>query len=195
MIPKLLHAVWFGDHPPGIINQWRGVVGDDWEIRVHFNPPGYEHLLQKSPALAADAARMDIMYREGGIYLDTDVVLIRNPDHLLDFDGLTIGIQNPGDEQSPKLCTAILIAPPGLDLTIRARQYVDQHAGPGTLALPKIFTVMHPHPLIRPVQLYEAFPFPPPQDHRWYERLTAETTFVHLWAGSWLKERTRDYSR
>ena len=195
MIPKVLHTVWFGDRPPGIVNQWRGVVGNDWEICIHHNPSGYDHLLKNTPALAADAARMDIMYREGGVYLDTDVVLVRKPDHLLDFEGLTIGIENPSDTDNPRLCTAILIAPPGLDLMIKAREYIDQHAQPDTLGLPEVFTVMQPNPMIRPSRLYDAFPFPPPKNHRWYEGLTADTTFVHLWAGSWLNPPPIDHSR
>ena len=46
-------------------------------VMLTYHSPNYEH---KKWGYIADVARLDILYQYGGIYMDTDVELIRNPD-------------------------------------------------------------------------------------------------------------------
>ena len=95
MIPKVIHYCWFGGKPqPKIVKKciasW-GKMCPDYEIRrwdetnfdvtMHpFMKAAYEN---KAWAFVSDYARLKIVYDNGGIYLDTDVELIRNLNDLL----------------------------------------------------------------------------------------------------------------
>ena len=106
MIPKTIHYCWFGNNPlPEIsercIQSWREHC-PDYEI-VLWNEENYD--LSNAPlyvqqayqeekwAYATDYIRLWIIYHYGGIYLDTDVELIRNVDDLLDCQAF-FGFEN-----------------------------------------------------------------------------------------------------
>lgn len=91
MIPKKIHFCWMsGDPYPAKIKRcmktWRRVM-PDYEIKLwnaqNFDvegAPDYvrEAIRQRKWAFAADYIRMYALYHEGGIYLDSDV-LVRKP--------------------------------------------------------------------------------------------------------------------
>ena len=96
MIPKIIHFCWFGGKPyPKIVDKciksWKKQCPDykiirwdetNYEVRsVPYTTEAYE---RKKWAFVSDYARLDVVYRYGGIYLDTDVELIRPLDDLLD---------------------------------------------------------------------------------------------------------------
>ena len=88
MIPKTIHYCWFGGNPkPEIIEKciasWKQFC-PDWEIKewnesnydVTAHPYVKEAYEAKKWAFVSDVARLEIIYREGGIYMDTDVELL-----------------------------------------------------------------------------------------------------------------------
>ena len=95
LIPKTIHYCWFGGNPLPIqykewMKSWKKFC-PDYEI-VEWNEDNYDvHKNQyisgaykaKKWAFVSDYARLDIIYEHGGIYLDTDVELIKNLDNLL----------------------------------------------------------------------------------------------------------------
>lgn len=95
MIPKTIHYCWFGGNPlPELakkcIASWKKYC-PDYEI-VEWNESNFdvdccdfvrEAYKAKKWAFVSDYARLDVVWRYGGIYLDTDVELIRSPDDLL----------------------------------------------------------------------------------------------------------------
>ncbi|RKW32245.1 MAG: glycosyl transferase, partial [Lachnoanaerobaculum sp.] len=95
MIPKVIHYCWFGGKPlPKIarkcIQSWKRFCPDyeivEWNEKnydIHKNSYMEEAYLQKKWGFVPDFARLDIIYQNGGIYLDTDVELIRPLDELL----------------------------------------------------------------------------------------------------------------
>ena len=95
MIPKKIHYCWFGGNPlpetvQRCINSWRKFCPDyeiiEWNesnYNIHKIPFIAEAYDAKKYAFVSDYARLDIIYNEGGIYLDTDVELIRSLDTLL----------------------------------------------------------------------------------------------------------------
>ncbi len=104
-IPKVIHYCWFGGNPiPEKCRQWMETwkkFCPDYEI-VEWNESNYDvsknvYMKQayenKKWAFVSDYARLDIMYNHGGIYLDTDVELVRNMDELLFQNGFC-GYQN-----------------------------------------------------------------------------------------------------
>ncbi|WP_438434523.1 glycosyltransferase family 32 protein [Gorillibacterium sp. sgz500922] len=104
MIPKKIHYCWFGGKPLPknvlqCIESWKKFCPDYEIIRwdesnfditcSKFVEEAYE---EKAWAFVSDYARLKVIYESGGIYLDTDVELIKNLDELLN-NQFYIGIQ------------------------------------------------------------------------------------------------------
>lgn len=95
LIPKKIHYCWFGGKPIPQKNlewmqSWKKYCPDYEIIRwdedtydVTKNIYMYEAYQAGKWGFVPDYARLDIIYQYGGIYLDTDVELIRNLDELL----------------------------------------------------------------------------------------------------------------
>ena len=98
-IPKKIHYIWVGgkslpDEYTRNIETWRK-WNPDYEI-IRWDETNYdfgkcdyvrEAYETKNWGFASNFARLDIVYQYGGIYLDTDVEVIRNFDVLLNDDG------------------------------------------------------------------------------------------------------------
>lgn len=96
-IPKIIHYCWFGGNPlPELakkcIASWKKYCPDyeikEWnESNFDFNCYDYvrEAYDAKKWAFVSDVARLSIVYQNGGIYLDTDVELLKPLDALLEF--------------------------------------------------------------------------------------------------------------
>lgn len=106
-IPRIIHYCWFGHNPkPELarrcISSWRQRC-PDYEI-VEWNESNFS--INECPtyvqdaynaglyAFVSDYARLKIVYDHGGIYLDTDVELLKSLDKLLDYCGF-FGFENP----------------------------------------------------------------------------------------------------
>lgn len=104
-IPKKIHYCWFGgkeipDEYKRYMESWTKYC-PDYEI-IKWSEENYDinknkYMKQayesKKWGFVPDYARLDIIYNEGGIYLDTDVELIRNMDELL-YQDAYVGIEN-----------------------------------------------------------------------------------------------------
>ncbi|TNU75055.1 glycosyltransferase family 32 protein, partial [Lactococcus cremoris] len=107
MIPKVIHYCWFGGQPLPesalkCIESWRRFCPDyeikQWsEKNYDVNKIQYikEAYQEKKFAFVTDVARLDIIWNEGGIYLDTDVELIKSLDELL-YNSLYLGMERAG---------------------------------------------------------------------------------------------------
>ena len=96
MIPKKIHYCWFGrGEKPKLakkcIASWKKYCPDyeiiEWnEDNFDINTNEYTKWCyeNKKYAFLSDYVRLLVVYRHGGIYFDTDVELIRNPDFLLE---------------------------------------------------------------------------------------------------------------
>jgi hypothetical protein len=98
MIPKKIHYCWLsGDNFPEIVQKcmksWQEVMPDYelicWDMKkfnIESIPFVSEACSVKKWAFAADYIRMHALFTEGGIYLDTDVILKKRLDELLIHD-------------------------------------------------------------------------------------------------------------
>lgn len=99
MIPKKIHYCWFGGNPlpkdvQKYIDTWKKFC-PDYEIKewneqnfdIHLNRYVEEAYQQKKWAFVSDVARIYALYAEGGIYMDTDVEVVKNLDTLLNNQG------------------------------------------------------------------------------------------------------------
>ncbi len=98
MIPKVIHYCWFGESPKTLIverciHSWKTYCPDyeiiEWNESNsdQFSNKFYRQALRKKQyAFAADYIRIRVLEKFGGIYLDTDMLLINNINHLLHLD-------------------------------------------------------------------------------------------------------------
>jgi mannosyltransferase OCH1-like enzyme len=98
-IPKKIHFIWFGDRPKSdlilkCIQSWKNVL-KDYEIKQwgnenieKFSQSKYfsNAIKEKKWAFASDYARLKILEEFGGIYLDTDMFVLKTFDNFLNFD-------------------------------------------------------------------------------------------------------------
>lgn len=97
MIPKIIHYIWLsGDTKPEeiehCIKSWEDVLPDyivrEWNMKAFpmAEMPKYvkEAIEVKKWAFATDYLRLWVLYHEGGIYLDSDILMKKRIDEFLD---------------------------------------------------------------------------------------------------------------
>ena len=110
MIPKIIHYCWFGqnrlpEEAIKCINSWKKfcpkykiIEWNEKNYNVRKNKYMSDAYDEKKWAFVSDYARIDIVYNYGGIYLDTDVELIKTLDAFLN-DPLFCGWERDDDEK------------------------------------------------------------------------------------------------
>ncbi len=114
MIPKKIHYCWFGGKPLSkevlfCINSWKKYMPEfeiiEWN-ESNFNVNQYqfakEALDSKKYAFVSDVCRLHVLYENGGIYLDTDVEVLKP------FNELLNTVAFVGFETEEFICTAIM---------------------------------------------------------------------------------------
>lgn len=108
MIPKVIHYCWFGgkEIPPKVrnyISTWKKRCPEyeikEWnESNFNVNCCSYvkEAYQNKKWAFVSDYVRLFVLVKYGGIYLDTDVELLKSFDSLLKLDSF-FGRQQSGE--------------------------------------------------------------------------------------------------
>lgn len=111
MIPKTIHYCWLsGDpFPPLIqncIDSWKRLLPDyeikQWNLSnfdIESHPWVKEAFIAKKYAFAADYIRCYALYNEGGIYLDSDVEVLKSFDPLIHLPYF-IGRENDGEVEA-----------------------------------------------------------------------------------------------
>lgn len=105
MIPKKIHYCWFGRGPlPDLalkcISSWKKYL-PDYEIKewnednfdINMIPYVKEAYEAKKYAFVSDVARLYALVTEGGIYMDTDVEVLKPLDNFLTLDAFS-GFEN-----------------------------------------------------------------------------------------------------
>ena len=93
LIPNVIHYCWFGGEMPDqqkrVVEGWHDKC-PDYEIK-EWNESNYDinqnkymvHAAENNAwAFVSDYARMDVVYKYGGFYFDTDVEILKNLDDL-----------------------------------------------------------------------------------------------------------------
>lgn len=95
MIPKIIHYVWLGGKPLSAfakkcIKSWKKFCPDyeikQWDesnFNIHQNLYCKQAIEEKKWAFASDYIRLKVLYEFGGIYLDTDVEILKSLDDFL----------------------------------------------------------------------------------------------------------------
>lgn len=129
MIPKKIHYCWFGGNPlPDDVRKYIATWKEycpDYEI-IEWNEQNFdiscndyvrEAYEAKKWAFVADYARLKVLYDFGGIYMDTDVELVKSFDSLLNCQAFmcfendrSVSIGTLGTEKNSSLVLEFLSA-------------------------------------------------------------------------------------
>lgn len=216
MIPKTIHYCWFGGKPlPSMakkcIASWKKYCPDykikRWdESNIDLSCCAYvkEAYESKKWAFITDYVRLWVMYNYGGIYMDTDVEVLKNLDPFLSNEAFS------GFESIDRIPTGIMASEKGSHIIkLLLDRYNDRHfiLSDGNLDLTtnveEITNVMIPKGLALngKKQTVDGFTFYPkdyfcPKDYRTKKlELTENTYTIHHFDGSWVPESTRIKSK
>lgn len=117
-IPKVIHYCWFGGNPlPPLaqkcIASWKEYCPDyeiiEWNetnFDLNFNAYVQEAYQAQKWAFITDVVRLYVLCHYGGIYMDTDVEVLKSLDPILSYNGVS--------DLSPKLKSRQASWPVGL---------------------------------------------------------------------------------
>jgi hypothetical protein len=126
VIPRILHQIWLGDEP--FPEQFEGYRQSwirnhpDWDFRFWaeddlprglVRPEVYERI--RSPVERSDILRLELLNREGGVYIDADFESLRPLDPLIEGVDFFCAYLRPD-----RVNTAIIGSVPGHPLLVRA---------------------------------------------------------------------------
>lgn len=211
MIPKVLHYCWFGgDELPALesscVETWERVM-PGYEIRrwdesnfdvnrCDFAREAYE---QGMYAFVSDYARYVILYEQGGIFLDTDIKVLKSYDSLLFNKGFCGYMQNNqyvnpglilGSEQTFSLFKDVIDC-------YESTHFSQSGSRVNPLTSPRVLTTLLEERYgLRRDGTYQEFDdgfvvypaeyFDPLDSHSGAMNVTASTYSIHLYSGTWL---------
>lgn len=206
MIPKIIHYCWFGGQPipselKKCINSWENLLSDFKIIRwdegnspmdIPFVKQAYKH---KKWAFVSDYIRFWALNEYGGIYLDTDIYLLKRFDELLTHSGFI------GAENNLKIgCGIIGVIPKHWFIKACMEIYQSLYFDPSFLPIvTNICTRILEEEgfssanhitsikdlVIYPPRFFYPYPYPPPKSPNYRKFIQPESITIHLWKSSW----------
>ncbi|MBQ8813393.1 MAG: polysaccharide pyruvyl transferase family protein [Lachnospiraceae bacterium] len=216
-IPKVIHYCWVGGNPKPqsvlyCIESWKRCCPDyeilEWnETNYDFTKNRYMHQAYEAKkwGFVPDYARLDIVYEHGGIYLDTDVEMVRSFDELLENECF-FGFEDTGDGQIFVNCGHGFGATPRHKVVKQARDIYEQVsftnmdgslnllASPyyTTQSLRQLGLVHENRDQILPgVQVYASDVLCPKTFRTGRLNKTARTVSIHHFTASWVDEKIK----
>jgi len=232
MIPKKIHWCWLSNNPlpakiQECIHSWKRVM-PDYEIilwdkqrfdihSVKFAEDAYN---ARKWAFAADYIRVYALYTEGGIYLDSDVMIFRRFDEFLHHSAFSsveylpnllperskenpyagYGIQAAviGAEKGNIWMKACLDSYQDRKFKLKENGDVDVDVCPVVLAryAHKLLGFQYDIPYKTPQYLQDnTVIYPPKIFATLFGEVDMQTYAVHIWQGSWANENTKKPSK
>lgn len=212
MIPKRIHYCWFGRGPkPELalkcIESWKKWC-PDYEI-VEWNEDNFDITSNQYVkeayeagkfAFVSDYVRLYVMYTVGGIYMDTDVMVLKNLDEYLNHEAVS------GFESKTKIQTGIMASEKGQPVVGTLLKYYDNATfrnSDGSLNLvTNVETITNmmtqngfvPNGKFQMVDGFAIYPqnvFSPDHKRLSDEKYIKNTATIHYFAGSWKSEAMR----
>lgn len=203
-IPRILHYCWYGQSPLSELSQccigtWRRQMPDftieRWDERRLDRSIRYVDLAYRARkfAFVADYMRLKVLYELGGLYLDTDMEVIRPFDGLLGEE-LFLGYQAPGS-----IGVGVIGAVKGHPFLRQVLDRLDEEArrgAPSYQPIPELVTVLAKANGLAGMTIF-------PEDHFYpynpyssvvlrrkplQANLSERTLAIHHWEGAWLGE-------
>lgn len=203
MIPKRIHYCWFGPRPlsnviKSCIKSWQ-IILPDYEINLwnEENSPMDNYYVQQAYklrkyAFVSDYVRFWVLFNYGGIYLDTDMYVVKNFDDLLK-NQVFFGWES--EEKSNLSCGIVGSSAKNDFIGTIIQKYDNIHFSiesiPG-LVVPRIVSTCYDnYPFkdeikIYPYDYFYPFPYSDKENRKNYLKYKSENTYaIHLWDVSW----------
>lgn len=216
MIPKVIHYCWFsGDEYPSIIKKsirsWKkilkGYAFKKWDASntLFDNAFARKAFKEKKWAFLTDYIRFKVLYEEGGVFLDTDVLMIKSFDELLHYSSFWNFANNGMVEP------VVVGAKKGNELIFKCKNVYENYTETDLLnykyvEVPKIITPIFVKNGLKPYQLssqlidnniilsHNAFcpmPFENASLSSYKKYIYKDTYAVHLWNANWIDDEFR----
>ena len=213
MIPKRIHYIWFGgaelpDDAKRCIESWREccpgyeiVRWDETNFDVFQNQYVREAYEAQKWAFVSDYARLWVLVNYGGVYLDTDVELIKPIDFALEHHAFS------GFESNRSVPTGIMACESGFPLFVNLLHDYEQRSfilNDGTFdlttnvvaitnaCLRRGLALNNTYQEIEGLALYPSDWFCPKSHDTGEINLTNNTCAIHHFSGSWLDETEKE---
>jgi hypothetical protein len=211
-IPKKIHYCWYGGQPlPSLakrcLKSWKIHLAD-YEVKrwdenntdLLSNQYVREAYQAGKYAFVSDYVRLKVLYEEGGIYMDTDVELIKNLDTFLHHHAFC-GFQNPtlislgviGSVRNHNFirsildiydCLRFVDEENHLDLTPNTVRITNYAVKKGLELNDKLQN-------FNDLTVYPSEYFCPKNYDEYYFNITKNTKALHHYAGSWYSPKTK----
>lgn len=221
MIPKIIHYCWFGKGKKSklildCLASWKDILSDyeiiEWNesntnLSHHFIKDAYS---KKEWAFVSDYIRLEKLYEYGGVYLDTDMLMLKNINKFLKNECFF------GAENTDSISAGIIGAKPKNNFIKNILLYYNSlkfnfkdtksHTIP--FIITKIFREKNNFNSrfesiieINNIKIYPIDYFYPISYHdrrdiiNFKNYITKNTCAVHLWNSSWIEQSEFDYLR
>lgn len=193
MIPKIIHYCWFGKAPQGAlieqcIKSWETYCPDytimRWDettFNVESHPFPSQMYKEKKYAFVADYVRLIALKEYGGIYLDTDMLLVKPLDNLLDTSLLL------GKESESFVSCGMIGATPNHTFIEKMREKYDnmKELRPNPVIMTELYNSILPeNTKVLPPHAFYPFDANNIKNYKG-QKLDDDTYGVHLWNYSW----------
>ncbi len=120
MVEKIIHTIWIGDkkRPDKWIKTWgeknrsfRHFIWGEKELRrvIKKNKKLYDYFYNKGLWYgASDVARLEILDRFGGVYVDADTECLEPIDELLDCDFFAVEANRPNPDSEYRVANGVI---------------------------------------------------------------------------------------
>lgn len=210
MIPKIIHYCWFGhgkktEKMKKCISSWKHFC-PDYQI-IEWNEENFDVTMtsytkymyeNRKYAFLSDFARLFIIYNQGGVYLDTDVELVKPIDELLRLEAFA------GFENNEYINTGLGFGAeqkhPAIQAMMKEYDYFPLYFD--AVAGPKGCPVLNTEALVQlglkkdgQLQVIGGITVYPAQYFNPYDSITGElnktddTYSIHWYTGSWLPKK------
>lgn len=209
MIPKIIHYCWFGGNPlpdkvQMCIDTWKRHLSDYKFILWNENNSPIHHpfvqeaMRLKKYAFASDYVRLWAIHKMGGIYLDTDMYVVKSFDDLL-HNRFFCGYENSKDRI---INAAIFGSEPHFKfIEIILKKYdtlqIPSDVSIETITIPRIITDIYNEwdekekITIYPYDYFYPLPQKKHRTKNFVAYSTENTYAIHLWNLSWLTIREK----
>ncbi len=195
MIPKIIHYCWFGKNPKSAeildcIKSWKRTC-PDFEIKewneenfpVGDFPFAKRMYEEKKWAFVADYARLQILEKHGGFYLDTDMLLLQS------LESLTSHACVLGEESVGTISAGMIGAEAHHPFISASKKFYDEIPGE-LITIPRVLTqIFETYPDKSNIKIYPPktfYPFDSDHINEFHgQNLGPEVIGVHLWHYSW----------
>jgi len=182
VIPRIIHQIWIGPDPlpedhRRWIESWKR-LHPEWEHRLWTeddlpDDPIRPEILERlrAPVERADILRLEVLYRHGGIYADTDLECLRPVEDLIDGEEFALACLKPGRATNtfiasapghPLLARALReLQPMDVYWTLSATDSIKETAGP-----PLLRRLVRGYPEVKLLEPLVFFPATPEERER-----------------------------